>query len=223
MKQSSTGPTSVYLYHDEYDILLYVGITGRGVMRQREHNADKEWWPLVKRQYIEHFDTRDEASEMERRLIGQHHPPFNTTHNDNASVHRANYQAFRANICAQPDVVGQAQLLDRRLPVYVVANENVRGVQFITDPRYPVVGRNLYRVESQRTPVNLSLGGKVGVITKVTPINYGALIDTSVRHFSVPDGHAGYVQFITPNTARNKQQRAEIRSLILDYTPIRDR
>lgn len=73
--------TSVYLYFDAYETLIYVGITGRGAKRQREHNADKAWWPFVHHQHVEHYATRQEALEREAALIQRHSPPFNTVHN----------------------------------------------------------------------------------------------------------------------------------------------
>lgn len=89
-------PTSVYLYYDHNDFLIYVGITSRGVKRQVEHNASKEWWQFVARQEVEHFDTRPEAAARERFLIETHTPPFNTQHNRAADQVRSAYLLFRA-------------------------------------------------------------------------------------------------------------------------------
>lgn len=75
------NPTSVYLYFDEGEVLLYVGVTGRGLSRQREHNRDKVWWKYVRSQKIEHFDTREQALSRETQLIETFCPPFNTQHN----------------------------------------------------------------------------------------------------------------------------------------------
>lgn len=77
----SPTPTSVYRYFDQGGLLLYVGITARGIARQREHNADKEWWPFVARQEVDHFESREAAAKRERHLIRQFHPPFNKQHN----------------------------------------------------------------------------------------------------------------------------------------------
>ena len=92
-------PTSVYLYFDALDVLIYVGVTSRGTQRQREHNGDKEWWQFVSRQEVRHFDTRAEALAEERRLIVKHLPPFNRSHNPSHVQARAAYfdlQAARA-------------------------------------------------------------------------------------------------------------------------------
>lgn len=91
------APTSVYLYRDSYGILIYVGITSRGIQRNREHNTDKDWWSLVASQEVEHFDTRTEAEFRERELIERHMPPFNTQHNRNREASRQAYLTFLAS------------------------------------------------------------------------------------------------------------------------------
>lgn len=73
-----TVPTSVYLYYDKADRLLYVGITGRGHQRAKEHERSKSWWPLVARSEVQHFPTRERALEEESYLIAYHQPPHNT-------------------------------------------------------------------------------------------------------------------------------------------------
>jgi hypothetical protein len=90
-------PTSVYRYYDSDGTLIYVGITGRGVQRQREHNERAEWWPFVRRQDVEHFDNRPEAAARERDLIGRHCPPFNRQHNPLYTQKREDYLALRAS------------------------------------------------------------------------------------------------------------------------------
>ena len=93
---SLTVPTSVYLYFDETDILIYVGVTSRGSQRQREHNGDKEWWPYVARQEVRHFPSRETALDEERRLIQKHLPPFNRHHNERHELTRVAYLELRA-------------------------------------------------------------------------------------------------------------------------------
>ena len=73
--------TSVYLYFDEYDVLLYVGITNRRDQRQHEHNGSKNWWAYVGRQTVEHHPDRQSAAARESELIRQHRPPFNRQQN----------------------------------------------------------------------------------------------------------------------------------------------
>lgn len=87
--QPVSSPTSVYLYFDSADILVYVGVTSRGIARQREHNTDKEWWSFVARQEVEHYPTRAQALRRERDLIELLTPPFNSVHNPNRAAREA--------------------------------------------------------------------------------------------------------------------------------------
>lgn len=89
------GPTSVYLYFDRANVLLYVGITSRGPLRQHEHNTDKDWWTYVARQQVEHYATRAEALQRERELITLLSPPFNSKHNPDRDARQA-YLALAA-------------------------------------------------------------------------------------------------------------------------------
>lgn len=88
-------PTSVYQYFDENDVLIYVGITARSTSRQREHNADKMWWPFVARQTVEHYHARGEALLREGELIRAYRPPFNTQQNPGYLQTRAAYLLMR--------------------------------------------------------------------------------------------------------------------------------
>ncbi len=98
-------PTSVYLYYDHYDFLIYVGVTSRGITRNREHNTTKEWWSFVARQEVEHFASRPEALKRERGLIRGHLPPFNTQHNSDHMNARIAYLHFRQARTLEPTSV----------------------------------------------------------------------------------------------------------------------
>jgi hypothetical protein len=87
-------PTSLYLYYDQFDVLLYVGITSRGIKRNLEHNADKEWWQYVSRQEVRHLPDRPAALRAERDLIIQLNPPFNKVHNPDHESLAAAYRRF---------------------------------------------------------------------------------------------------------------------------------
>ncbi|MBF6410989.1 GIY-YIG nuclease family protein [Nocardia farcinica] len=87
-------PTSLYLYYDKFDVLLYVGITSRGIERNREHNSEKEWWQYVARQEVRHLPTRTAALRAERDLIIQLNPPFNKQHNPDHERLAATYRRF---------------------------------------------------------------------------------------------------------------------------------
>ena len=94
MVDSTDIQTSVYRYYDKQGLLLYVGITERGIKRNREHNATKEWWQHVAYQEVDHFTTRSDAEARERALITQHRPPFNIQHNPDWRDTKAVYLAF---------------------------------------------------------------------------------------------------------------------------------
>lgn len=89
--EDSPTPTSVYRYYDRFGVLIYVGITSRALLRQREHNDTKEWWPFVARQEVEHYPTRDVAALHERSLIAEFLPPFNRHHNPHHQEMRSAY------------------------------------------------------------------------------------------------------------------------------------
>lgn len=125
---AETQHTSVYLYFDKSDILIYVGITGRGMSRQREHNRDKEWWSLTVRQEIEHYLSRSEALARERSLIETHCPPFNTVHNAEAGVRQAYLDLLKGDGVAREPI-------NRRVPLRIVAQSErsiiaVSGMDF---------------------------------------------------------------------------------------------
>lgn len=86
--------TSLYLYFDRDSVLLYVGITNRGIKRNSEHNLDKAWWPYVARQEIRHLPGRQEAVRAERELIAERRPPFNRQHNPGHEQLAAEYLAY---------------------------------------------------------------------------------------------------------------------------------
>ena len=88
--------TSVYLYFDSDGLLLYVGITARGISRNREHNKTKDWWQYVARQEVEHYASRAEALQRETRLIKSRRPPFNAQQNPSHAQARADYLKLRA-------------------------------------------------------------------------------------------------------------------------------
>lgn len=100
-------PTSVYRYYDIAGVLIYVGITKTGVNRNRQHNADKEWWQWVASQQVEHFPSRDVAHENEIALIQKYRPPFNKQHNHQYEALRAVYVAAReAGLYSDPTKEG---------------------------------------------------------------------------------------------------------------------
>jgi len=69
--------TSLYRYFDADEALLYVGITSRRTGRSLQHAGEKAWWGEVARATWEHFDTREQAADAERRAIRDEQPAHN--------------------------------------------------------------------------------------------------------------------------------------------------
>lgn len=111
-------PTSVYCYYDDIGLLIYVGITSTGIVRNRQHNDDKEWWPFVVEQKVEHFPTRAEALGREKHLIQKHRPPFNQQHNRDYIQLRAAYLLARqSGVLTAVSLKGIAPIEHRRFTV----------------------------------------------------------------------------------------------------------
>lgn len=121
VRDSSQAPigTSLYLYFDRHDTLIYVGITGRGIWRNREHDASAEWWPFVARQEVEHLATREEALRREKLLILERRPPFNRQHNPDYADHRAAYLAWQTAGGVDADSEQLVRDINRNLPLTV--------------------------------------------------------------------------------------------------------
>lgn len=101
--QQPSDSTSVYRYYDANGILVYVGITHRGILRNAEHDKNAAWWPYVVRQEVDHLSSRKEALAREKALIVKYRPPFNTQHNMDARALREAYTAFAASVDAGTD------------------------------------------------------------------------------------------------------------------------
>jgi hypothetical protein len=114
---SDSAATSVYRYYDRHGVLIYVGITKRGITRNFEHNGSAPWWPYVAHQDVEHYPTRTEAERRERALIVEFRPPFNTQHNPGSAELRREYLAWEASESPDRDPVEMANAIGRRLPM----------------------------------------------------------------------------------------------------------
>jgi excisionase family DNA binding protein len=69
---------TVYRLYDEGDTLLYVGCTGRSMVRIKQHEARTPWFAEVAKIEIEHFGNDvDAAFEREQMLIGSLNPRHN--------------------------------------------------------------------------------------------------------------------------------------------------
>jgi hypothetical protein len=98
MSVSGDTPTSVYRYYDKFGVLLYVGITSRGISRNIEHNTSKAWWQYVHRQEVDHMPTRKAALDHEKGLIRKFSPPFNVVHNPDHAALREAYGKVRERL-----------------------------------------------------------------------------------------------------------------------------
>jgi hypothetical protein len=72
--------TALYRFFGADDQLLYVGITDRLGERWSTHMRTKPWWPKVRRQTSEWYDTRTAAADAERLAIREERPLYNVAH-----------------------------------------------------------------------------------------------------------------------------------------------
>jgi hypothetical protein len=100
---------SVYRYYDRSGVLIYVGVTSRGIARNREHNRSRPWWSYVTRQEVDHLPDRPAALARERELIERYWPPFNTQHNPHAATIRDEYERHGARPAAAESVRRQVR------------------------------------------------------------------------------------------------------------------
>jgi predicted GIY-YIG superfamily endonuclease len=68
---------TVYRLYSATDDLLYVGITNSIIHRFGQHLATKPWFPEVSRATFQHFASRVEAHEAERRAVRTERPRHN--------------------------------------------------------------------------------------------------------------------------------------------------
>jgi hypothetical protein len=172
-----TRPTSIYKYFDARGILIYVGLTGQGVTRNRQHNSDKAWWPFVASQDVEHFDTRAEAQGREIALIHQFRPPFNIVHNADYRELRRAYLDMQDGPAAL-DVLQTKQLVStgekRWIRLGILTNGH--DAVFVTLPDDAYVGQQL---KDKGCRVLVNQGTKIGTVQKIQKTPVGARIVTS--------------------------------------------
>ena len=73
--------TSLYRHFSAEDELLYIGISVSALSRLGQHEKHAPWFDEICRVTVEHFETRDEALEAERRAIETEKPTHNKHHN----------------------------------------------------------------------------------------------------------------------------------------------
>jgi predicted GIY-YIG superfamily endonuclease len=71
----------LYRMYSASDRLLYVGITDRGHVREREHARSKPWWAEVHHVHYERFVSRAALESAERLAIRSERPVYNVQHN----------------------------------------------------------------------------------------------------------------------------------------------
>lgn len=92
-----TVPTSLYVYRDTRGVVLYVGITSRGMNRSFEHAEAAPWWTYAATTSIQHYADRATALAAEAEAIRRFRPPFNKQHNLDWSELREAYSEWGAN------------------------------------------------------------------------------------------------------------------------------
>lgn len=215
------SPTSVYRFYDGNGVLLYVGITSRRIKRQFEHNGDKEWWPFVQRQEVEHFDSRQLAAKREVALIRHFRPPFNIQHNLGCETTRLAYLAYRD--AAEPHADPSRLVVEagREIPLSLVSDE-AGTIEFRTSPIFASVASRLVKAPSK---VGLSFGSNFGgqvraielegpsariVCTKRVPFTAGESPFARVKIINSRDGggvrfHVHSVQACSPDERRQQK------------------
>jgi hypothetical protein len=71
---------TLYRFYDRHSMLLYVGITGLGAHRWKQHSDDKAWWEGVSEAEVEHFPDRETLLAAEVVAIRTELPQYNTQH-----------------------------------------------------------------------------------------------------------------------------------------------
>lgn len=198
LPEQGSQPTSVYKYYDAHKILIYVGMTSGGITRNRQHNADKAWWPCVAEQDVEHFDDRDAAHLREVELIQSFRPPFNIQHNpEHADIRRA-YIALASDPADHLTVKqhSQAQIKCVKLsPVYRDGH-----LWLVTHPN----NEHIFGAVAA-WKINIFYGG-VGVGSTSTPERAGAMFripvvrkrDRRIDQVNSAVAHLNYASLKTP-------------------------
>lgn len=122
--------TTLYRFYDVADRLLYVGITGRHVVRWVQHSGDKQWWPEVSRVSVEHHPDRQSALDAERAAIQSESPAYNVVHSTN-SVHDSIRRSAPTTTQQYEIAVGEVVVIRHRdrdaAPVGIVGWVGERG------------------------------------------------------------------------------------------------
>lgn len=150
MSDITPQPTSVYRYYDQFGLLLYVGVTSRGAVRNAEHYSTKSWWPYVTRQEVQHLPSRPAALGRERALIHRYRPPFNTQHNPGSSELREAYLAMRSRGEA-PGILGRNRMGLRvnQAGYFALLSSDCPPSALRVDGKFPVAGAKLVWIKAE--------------------------------------------------------------------------
>lgn len=172
-------PTSVYKYYDRANILIYVGITNGGILRNRQHNDSNEWWKFVAKQEVEHFKSRGLAHEREVVLIEQFRPPFNKQHNkDHEAVRRYYLDMVEGHLPAPRsfnNAFKQQQTLDLRV---LAVDHRTREVEFVA-PYEGVCATLSLVADPQVSPAQDQNSDHLGHVTRI--VNAGLFVSVFVK------------------------------------------
>ena len=168
---TAQSPTSVYRYYDKFGILLYVGITSQRTARNQQHNRDKDWWPLVVKQEVEHYDSRESAEVQEAELIRKNWTPFNKQHNTDHANARAMYQRFLTSGVADRDPSLVFRECNHTIPLDVEHKDNGKVV-FRSRLDHSAVTRRIRFTPNVRVcDTSTSFGvGEIGSLEKAGPL-----------------------------------------------------
>lgn len=175
--------TSVYRYYDSYGVLIYVGITARGSVRNVEHNLSKPWWPYVAQQAVDHFGSRDLARVREVELIESHWPPFNVQHNPKHPEMLDAYLSVASKIERAPgeDPSRLVTGLDGKLPLVVLPDLTREGqIAFRTHAEHACIATQL-RLQGQPKLSAPGGGTPFGHVTGVQPRGPFAVVIAVLR------------------------------------------
>lgn len=103
---TDSSPTTLYRLYNADGGLLYVGIAGNPGRRFEQHRQDKPWWGSVANIRLEHFPTRDAASEAELKAIRTEHPQHNIVGREMPTVRIGGFTRWLSKQRNRDDRVG---------------------------------------------------------------------------------------------------------------------
>ena len=215
-----TAETSVYLYYDNTDVLIYVGITQRGSTRNSEHNKLRSWWQYVARQEIEHHPTRTDALLREAGLIRRFRPPFNVQHNTYYREMRHAYELYASGNAIAQDPKALLKSLSGKIPLHFFGEDDHNGHIFRTEAAHVSIGFRLQEFNGAKL-INGS-GTKIGRVTEICQCGPFVLIHTQPHRGGIGVSLDGAPAFGIVKHLNNKKPIGfALRGIRLDTARIR--